>query len=142
MAINTQNSSIVIGGDFNFPGLDWSDPGDSQLNPGAPNPSLHRLFLEMIHDMRVEQLVDRPTREKNTLDLFLTNLPSRVPRVEVMPGISDRCIPYIKLDLNPPKKQPVQRCSVTRKEDPDVPCLPKTQTDRNAAPYQSEKRAS
>ncbi|KAL8603799.1 hypothetical protein ACOMHN_058534 [Nucella lapillus] len=63
----------------------------------------------MIHDMGVEQLVDRPTSEENTLDLFLSNLPSRVPRAEVMPGISDHCIPYIELDLNPPKKRHVRR---------------------------------
>ena len=38
----------------------------------------------------------------NTLDLLITNCPHLIPRVEVIPGLSDYDIPYCELAINPP----------------------------------------
>ena len=46
------------------------------LKPRNPSLRMHHDFLSMIYDNDLEQLVKEPTREENTLDLFLTNCPS------------------------------------------------------------------
>ncbi|KAI8500881.1 hypothetical protein Bbelb_216990 [Branchiostoma belcheri] len=63
----------------------------------------------MLYDNGLEQLVKYPTRDDNTLDLFLTNCPNQVPRVEVVPGLSDHCIPYCELTMGTMKKKQAQR---------------------------------
>ena len=47
------------------------------------------------------QLVDEGTRGRNTLDLFATNFVSRINKTEIIPGISDHCIPRIEVDVRP-----------------------------------------
>ena len=48
-------------------------------------------------------MVQETMRGPNTLDLFLTNQPSLVARVETTPGLSDHCAVYMEMQLNPPK---------------------------------------
>ena len=64
-------------------------------------PSLHNAFVDTMHDIGLEQVVDFPTRGNNTLDLFLTNHPSLVPRVEGMPGLSDHDVVYLEYATQP-----------------------------------------
>lgn len=45
------------------------------------------------------QIVNEPTRGQNTLDLIMTNIPERVNRVHVIPGISDHNIPYAEISM-------------------------------------------
>ena len=45
--------------------------------------------------------MEEPTRNNNILDLMLTNLPSKVQRVEVIPGIADHDIVFTEIDLSP-----------------------------------------
>ena len=47
------------------------------------------------------QLVVDPTRNGNTLDLLVTNIPSMILRTEVIPGVSDHDIVYSEIDINP-----------------------------------------
>ncbi|XP_078597679.1 uncharacterized protein LOC144873858 [Branchiostoma floridae x Branchiostoma japonicum] len=54
----------------------------------------------MLYDNGFEQLVNQPTRECNTLDLFLTNCPDLIPRVEIIPGLSDHNIPYCEINTS------------------------------------------
>ena len=79
------------------------------LNPRTPSPRLHHDILSMVCDNGLEQLVKEPTREENTLDLFLTNFPLLVPRVEVVPGISDHSIPYCEISTSARRKKQTQR---------------------------------
>ena len=51
------------------------------------------------------QLVEVPTRINNTLDLLLTNNPSLVNRLEVIPGISDHDIVFAELEISPCSKK-------------------------------------
>ena len=46
-------------------------------------------FLQMIAKSGLEQIVEFPTRNNNTLDIVLTNRPSLVNRCEGAPGLSD-----------------------------------------------------
>ena len=77
----SQSSSPHRGVDFNFPGWDWQTTTPT-LKPRAPYPGLHHDFHDLINDHGLEQLVREPTREDNTLDLYLTNLPTAHSQVD------------------------------------------------------------
>ena len=57
--------------------------------------------IDMANDNGLSQMVDKPTRTTSTtssvLDLFLTNLPDMVNRMEIIPGISDHDIPFLDI---------------------------------------------
>ena len=46
-------------------------------------------------------MVEEPTRSQNILDLVITNNPSRVRKVKVLPGISDHDCSMVDLDIRP-----------------------------------------
>ena len=94
------NSLVVIGGDFNLPAIDWST---QTLKTNTNHPGLHLQFLDLVHDLGLEQMVTGPTRVDNTLDLFLTNNPSLVPRVEILHGLSDHDAVYLELETHMPR---------------------------------------
>ena len=81
--------SVVIFGDFNYPGLNWSLEGDDIL--GSDN---EKIFLDVIEDSflsqciyfpsfkRVEYYVDGTSKNKESLlDLVLTSEPERVSEI-------------------------------------------------------------
>ena len=98
---------LLIGGDFNFPGWDWQTT-TPPLKPRTPYPGLHHDFHDLINGHGLEQLVREPTREDNTLDLYLTNCPQLIPRTEVIPGLSDHNIPYCEFIVDTTKKKQAQ----------------------------------
>ena len=95
---SSSSPNIIIGGDFNLPSVIWSDAGASI----APSPDYGReindLFLDLINDVSLEQLVFQPTRQRNILDLVLSSHPDTISNVEVVPGMSDHEI--IVFDIN------------------------------------------
>lgn len=99
-ACSIRNASIIIGGDFNFPGWDWTA---NALKPGSAYPSLHNRFSEILANNSLTQLVQEPTRKANILDLLLTNRPDQVLRVDILPGISDHDIVFAEMDFRPEK---------------------------------------
>ena len=99
-ACSIRNASIIIGGDFNFPGWDWTC---NTLKPRSPYPDLHNRFYDILADNALTQLVLEPTRKANTLDLLLTNQPDQVLRVDILPGISDHDIVFAEMDFRPDK---------------------------------------
>ena len=84
---------LVVAGDLNFPDWDWST---KQLKRPCQYPTLHNRLIDIINDHRMEQVVEYPTREDNTLDLVITNTPNIIPRVELLPGIFDHDIVYFE----------------------------------------------
>jgi hypothetical protein len=67
-------NSTVIMGDFNFPELDWTNI--NSLEDTHP-------FMRCINKNFLSQVVDKPTREKNVLDLILTSDDSIIGNVLV-----------------------------------------------------------
>ena len=65
-------------------------------NPSpAHGRELNSLFLELVDDYGLEQLVYQPTRQGKILDLILTSHPDMINNVDVVPGISDHeVIPF------------------------------------------------
>lgn len=102
-----QNVKIMFGGDFNLPGWDWEK---DSLKPDCPHKKYHTDFRNLLQDHGLSQLVDKPTRKHNTLDLMVTNRPTWTQRVDVIPGVADHDIVYLEMStsakrLRPPKRQ-------------------------------------
>ena len=66
--------SVHILGDFNFCDIVW--PVRLSKSGSPLSLSEGEKFIEILNDRHLEQLVHFPTREKNTLDLIITSLPS------------------------------------------------------------------
>ena len=96
--LKTAHQHIIIGGDFNFPGWDWQN---SCLKENCQNPSLHNRFGSILDDFGLTQIINKPTRGDNILDLIITNNPSLVNRTEIIPGISDHDGCYVEVNIQP-----------------------------------------
>jgi len=85
----SNNPIILLTGDFNLPGIEWSE---NIIKHSSPFKALHEFSLEILQDHGLQQLVTFPTRESNTLDLVSTNRPSSVLNIHSSTGISDHDI--------------------------------------------------
>ncbi len=83
---NNTNSTVIVGGDFNAPDINWST---STVDLETRRKPLHERLLAITNDHHLTQLQLEPTRENNILDLFLTNKPGCVKNIATLPGISD-----------------------------------------------------
>ena len=97
-ASSIRNASVIIGGDFNLPGWYWRS---TTLKPNATYPNLHQQFLDIINNNGLAQIVEDSTRLDNTLDLILTNSPSKVLQTDTLSGILDHDIVYSEFDFRP-----------------------------------------
>ena len=79
-------AGIWLLGDFNVPDIDWETV---TFKPGGQYPTVSKLMINVINDHNLHQLVNKPSRDKNILDLCLTNTPAAVDFVNVECGISD-----------------------------------------------------
>ena len=93
-----KNCHTWIAGDFNFPGIDWTNNG--AIKPRCPFPNQHIQFINVLADNGLTQMVTQPTRDENTLDLFITNNPSVIDSVETVPGPADHAAVVIDGDLS------------------------------------------
>ena len=93
-----RNSFIWIFGDFNMPDMDWQNDSPSL---SCKFKELYDTFTDNLTNFNLEQMVKTPTRDKNILDLFLTNTPSVVHNVQTLPslGSSDHDIVFHELNL-------------------------------------------
>ena len=76
-------------GDFNYPGINWID-GSGFTNSTS---SEEQQFADFIMDHYFYQLVDKPTRVNNILDLVLSNSPISIASVESGPSLADAGVP-------------------------------------------------
>lgn len=84
-----QCDHIILGGDFNLPGLDW---GSSNFLAGGATGGLYTAFFEFMHENSLHQLVTDPSRNDDTgnvLDLLLCDAPNIISNICALPGISD-----------------------------------------------------
>lgn len=86
--VHLQNKDpiIVIGGDFNFPGINWDNYAHM---PSKPYPASSRNFLDLLGDFSLEQLNRSPTRGDSILELLITNRPESVLNIGTDLGIGD-----------------------------------------------------
>lgn len=77
---------IVIGGDFNFSGINW----DNYVHmPSMPYPASSQKFLDLLGEFSLEQLNRFPTRGDSILELLITNKPESVLNIRTDSGIGD-----------------------------------------------------
>ena len=96
------NAHIVIAGDLNFLSWDWKS---IKLKPNGYYPQLHKDLIDTLNDFSLVQVVEEPTRERNTLDLVITNYPQQIPRIEILPGLSDHDAVFCEITVTTPKKE-------------------------------------
>jgi hypothetical protein len=70
---------------------------------------VNNAFLTLVEDIDLQQMVDFPTRNNATLDLFLTNRPSLINRLKPIPGISDHEALFIDSDVQAKLRRPTSR---------------------------------
>jgi hypothetical protein len=85
-ACKVNNAATLIGGDFNLPEWDWENKILKRNTKHQKN--LYNL-ITTLEDTGLCQLIEKPTRNDNILDLMITNFPNQVPCTEILPGISD-----------------------------------------------------
>jgi len=88
-ASQIKNAALFIGGDFILPGWDWKN---RILKPNAVHPKNHYAFGNTLDDTSLVQLTEQPTRQDNTLDLMITNLPNDVQKLSQASQIMTLCL--------------------------------------------------
>ena len=79
-------------------------------------PTRSKAMVDIALDYGLQQLVDKPTRGENILDLFFTNNGSLVQHVNVKPGISDHDYVEIMCDIKPARvKSPPRKVFLWKK---------------------------
>ena len=95
--------NIIIGGDFNLPGIDWE-----ACQTGYANKSQHEVLLDFLLGNSLLQLISQATRptSNNILDLLITSSPNLIENIHAVPGISDHLAIIFDANLKPhmPKK--------------------------------------
>ena len=100
------NSIIILGGDFNTPGWDWVN---NRPKPTCRNHEIYEKLNNIIDDSGMQQMITKPTRNNNTLDLIITNYPSRISNPDTIPGISDHHIATVSVNVLPLRRQQTPR---------------------------------
>ena len=102
----SKDKMLILSGDFNLAHIDW-DFYDFKV--GSPNKEHHEKLLDLCSEHCFEQVQLKPSRGNNILDLVLTNRPSLVNTVSLLPGIADHDIictdTYIKPKFKKSKKR-------------------------------------
>ena len=95
---NNSNATIILGGDFNAPDINWESGHTFNFSKAKP---LHERLIEIFQDHHLTQLQRDPTRHQNVLDLYATNKPGLVKTMSTIPGISDHEIIVADCDIKP-----------------------------------------
>ncbi|XP_072021949.1 uncharacterized protein [Amphiura filiformis] len=92
-------SNVWLGGDFNLGDIIWET---QSVRPGSQKGPMCRDLIDIANDCGFEQVVEGPTRGKNTLDLLFVKNPSLVVKSGLLPGISDHDgIPVVSIHSKP-----------------------------------------
>ena len=92
ITLTNPNAIIWFAGDLNLPNINWN------LNCLQCNnyPStLCMKLLDTLSELSLSQIITFPTRQQNTLDIFITNRPTLVRSCVSIPRISDHKAVYI-----------------------------------------------
>ena len=96
--MSNRNAHLLIGGDFSCVDIEWRN---MQVPQGVPKRQSQTQLIDIVKEHCLSQVIDVPTRQNKTLDLFLTNSPFPVKRIKGMPpiGKADHAIVYLEYDV-------------------------------------------
>ena len=106
------NMLIGIGGDMNLPDIERET---EQLTTNQYTHSISYSFLDTIANTGIQQIVNFPTRNNNTLDVVLTNHPSMAKQCVGMPRLSDHDIVFVETRSRAFRHKPARRKILIRK---------------------------
>ena len=80
--------NIIIGGDFNLPGIDWET-----WQTDCTNKSQHEVLLDFLLNNSLSQLISQVTRPTSNCipDLLITSSPNLIDSMQALPGICPPC---------------------------------------------------
>ena len=118
--INIGNTPPLIHvlGDFNFRDIVW--PDRLSKSGSSLSQTEGQILIDIMNDHGLEQLVNFPTRERNTLDLILTSLPGQFVDIHSPDKLSDHDIVSGTLKIatpHPPIKKPRRKVYRYQKGD-------------------------
>lgn len=95
------NHLLILSGDFNLPGIDWTT---RSVKPSARDSHLCHRLLDVTNDLHLSQMVLEPTRRcdttANILDLLFVSKPDLVSNVSVSDGLSDHDVVLATFSYN------------------------------------------
>ena len=83
---NRRDTTITLGGDFNFKDIDWNTESEP---PGSYESTASRNLLDTLQNHHLSQMQKEPTRQDSVLDLYITNRPSLMKTITTISSISD-----------------------------------------------------
>lgn len=89
-------STIIFGGDFNYPGVNWK--GGIGLTSCAVGAEASN-FINLMHSYGLAQIVNEPTRLHSVLDLVFTSSADDVRSVRILDRISDHNTVLVEMSL-------------------------------------------
>ncbi|XP_072050283.1 uncharacterized protein [Amphiura filiformis] len=108
---------IVLGGDFNIPGMLWKVDDTT-----FPVNGLQSKILDIANDYNLDQRVDFPTRKdpvsgtENILDLLFTTRPSLIKNTRPSSGISDNIAVLADINIRAPRVSKAPRTNFRWKD--------------------------
>ena len=92
---NFPTAKIILGGDFNTPGIDWSN---RSLNESHTSIAFREKLIFIAEEFQLEQIVSFSTRGSSILDLcFMSHPADSVVSCESHPGFSDHNIVLVNM---------------------------------------------
>ncbi|CAG2211775.1 unnamed protein product [Mytilus edulis] len=101
-----KSSIFILGGDFNLPDIDWKN---YTIQGTQTSRDINNAFLEMAANLNIQQLVDKPTRGDNTLDVLFTSHPGQLNRCKTIPPLGNSDHDIVLLDFSHGLQKPKQQ---------------------------------
>ena len=99
-------AAIWYSGDINLPDIDWETLSICSYQYLK---AINESFLDLLDTAGLEQMVDFPTREENTLDVFVTNRPSLTNKCCPLPALSDHTMVFMEVNIQANRRKPPRR---------------------------------
>jgi hypothetical protein len=106
--LTTRHNKAIfwVGRDLNLPDMNWI----TQAIAGNSNAvAINHRLLDCTQNCGLEQMVNFPTRQRATLDLFFTNRPSLVDKCLPVPGVADHDMVHSITSATARRSKPISR---------------------------------
>lgn len=89
------SSTVIFGGDFNYPGVNWKE---EEINSWVAHSEVSS-FVDLMNSYGLTQTVLEPTRNNSVLDLVFTSSAENVKSVRILEKISDHNTVLVEMSL-------------------------------------------